>query len=511
MVKRALLLLLVAIPARASELTVDKRTLQLDDTVTITLSVDGALASAAAPKIPLQNLAIDNGPNVSTEFQWINGETSRRKVFTYTAHALQAGPASVGPVTLDAHTSLPAVTLTVMPDVTAGSNDPARMMRELLATNRDPIFVIASADKTNVFEGEEVVVTWTLYAGVSVQQYALGEIPKLDDFWTEELDVRGERPEEIVLDGIEAQKVTLRRAALFPLRSGTLNVGSLGVRAAVMKRMSAGDPFGLFEGVMSDVHRRSAPLTIAARPRPSGPPVTAVTGQGNLQCGGPSQKSGGPVVFDVSLTGRANLRSAEPPAWDGRVDGTVQIIDRGVSVFPQSYDAWMTRRWRYLVFPGHSGAFKLPGLESTFLTPEGERRTVRCEAKTIDVSTSSAAGLAPPPVKKVRTASWLRETGIAIAAIVTVLLLVPRARRNMKLKRDVNALLRDTPQETRDAVEAALIARGLDPFTLMRESSDRGDAFRAFRSLIDAAERDRIIATRRDIAHRLRALMGSEL
>src|SRR5579859_381199 len=86
--------------SEANELSVDKRTLQLDDTVTITLSLDGAFASIESPQLPLRNLALDGGPSVSSEFQWINGETTRRKVFRYTAHALSPGDASVGPVTL---------------------------------------------------------------------------------------------------------------------------------------------------------------------------------------------------------------------------------------------------------------------------------------------------------------------------------------------------------------------------------------------------------------------------
>ena len=514
MVRRAvaLFVLLLATVASANELTVDKRTLQADDSLTITLILDGAFTSTDNPRLPLDNLVLDGSPSVSTEFNWINGVTSRRKVFRYTAHAKGGGAAQVGPVVLTdangATVTLPAIPIVVMPDVVAGSNDPARMMRELIATGRDPIFVIAQADASNVFEGEEVIVTWTLYAGVSIQQYSLGDIPKLDDFWTEELDVRNDRPEDVVLGGIEAQKVTLRRAALFPLHSGTLTIGPLGVRAAVMKRTTSGDPFGLFEGVMSDVHRRSAPLTIIARPLPAGPPVATVGRIVNLQCNPPSQKSGGPIVFDIKVSGRANLRAIQPPAWDSKIDGEVQIVDRGVAkVFSVDYDAWMTRQWRYLIFPTKTGEFTLPGLSMTVLTPAGERKTLRCEAKTLDVSASSSAGLAPPPTQKIRSFAWLQPTAIIAAALVVGMLFVPKMRRQRRMHREIERLLRDTPAATRESVEAMLVTRGIDPLALLREGSDRGDAFRAFRSLIDASEHDRILATRREIGHRVRDLL----
>ena len=53
-------------------------------------------------------------------------------------------------------------------------------------------------------------------------------------------------------------------------------------------------------------------------------------------------------------------------------------------------DATMTRNWRYLIFPAHSGAFTLPALTSTILTPAGTRHTLRCEARTLNVQAASA-------------------------------------------------------------------------------------------------------------------------
>src|SRR4051812_47639701 len=100
MVKRALLILALATGARAAELTVDNRTPHIDDEITIRLIVEGDLASIDAPGLPTENLVIDGAPAESSEFRWINGATSRRKVFTYSAHARRPGPAKVGPLTI---------------------------------------------------------------------------------------------------------------------------------------------------------------------------------------------------------------------------------------------------------------------------------------------------------------------------------------------------------------------------------------------------------------------------
>src|SRR6266568_4852292 len=61
----------------ANELTVDRRTLTLTD----------SFAQLDNVRLPLQNLVIDGGPSTSSEFQWINGQSFRRKILRWTAHA----------------------------------------------------------------------------------------------------------------------------------------------------------------------------------------------------------------------------------------------------------------------------------------------------------------------------------------------------------------------------------------------------------------------------------------
>ena len=134
----------------ASDLTVDKRTLSTDDSLTITLTLTDAFASAENLQLPLQNLVVDGSPSVSSEFSWINGQSSRRKVLRYVAHPIHAGAALVGPLTLHGADgqieTLAPLSIQVLPDLAAGSNDPIRILHELVATGRAPIFVIADAD-----------------------------------------------------------------------------------------------------------------------------------------------------------------------------------------------------------------------------------------------------------------------------------------------------------------------------------------------------------------------------
>src|SRR6185436_4909811 len=147
----------------ANDLLVDPRTLQLTDLTTITVSLEGSFASAENVNVPLDNLAFVGEPWVSSEFAWINGDVVRRKVFRFRARPLLPGVARVGPLVLTAsdgqRDTLAAVALQVMPDRIAATNDPEALLRELTATGRPPLFLVAEADKREAWAGEQVVVT----------------------------------------------------------------------------------------------------------------------------------------------------------------------------------------------------------------------------------------------------------------------------------------------------------------------------------------------------------------
>src|SRR5258708_4748063 len=89
-----------ALGVAASELTVDKRTLTMDDRLSISLVLDGPFGGLDEVDIPLQNLTIESGPSSRVEFSWVNGTSSYRRVLGYVARAKAPGAALVGPLVL---------------------------------------------------------------------------------------------------------------------------------------------------------------------------------------------------------------------------------------------------------------------------------------------------------------------------------------------------------------------------------------------------------------------------
>ena len=509
------LVLFVAAPLFATNnLAVDRRTVRAGETVTIIVSLEDAFATVDDVRVPVRNLSITGPPSVSSEFSLINGTVVRRKVFRFRARPINPGPAQAGPLLIRGEggqrDTLRGIAITVLPDRAASSNDPIVVLRELQASSRDPFFIVAETDRTNAVVGEQVVVTWWLYNATNVQQWQIGSIPKLSDFWVEELDVRSTQPVQIFMGDIAMQKMPIRRVVLFPLRSGLLEIGSMEVEAAILRRSASSSPFGLFEGSLTEISFASAPVTINTRPVPAGAAVAA-TGDLALRCVNPVQENGGPVVIDAVLNGKGNLRAAAPPQFERNPAGSVERIDGGVVMYKTDSDPTMTRRWKFLIFPSRAGSMTIPPLQMRVFSPATQsRHTLRCEATTLTV-TAAVQPEVPQQVRSSRRSELIVRNGPFIAGGAVVLLatviLLPRLWSSISSSRRVRAMVRGkSPQEVRDMVQNLLVERGLDPGALMRERSDRGDAWRALLSLLDAVERDRIAITdpEREISRRVR-------
>lgn len=502
----ACLFALCAISIRANELIVDHRRLPAGGLLTITITLEGEFATVNDVNVPLSNLDIVGDPSVSSEFAWINGQVSRRKIFRYRARPLAPGPARVGPLVLNAsdgqRDTLPAIAIEILPDTVSGSNDPETVLRELIAAGRDPLFVITEVDKQSAYAGEPVTVTWWLYNAAVVQQWQVVTVPKLPEFWSEE-QTRNESPERVYLGDVMVQRVPVRRVVLFPLQSGPAQIGGLTVHAAIMQRSRRG-PFAMFEADLTEATFTSAAIALDVKPIPPGPPVDAV-GDLTLDCTSPVQKNAGPVVVRVTLSGVGNLRASTPPRFERPVAGTVQIEGGEVTVVRDEGAFAMSRQWRYLILPAQTGSLEVPSLTMRIFDPRtGQRRELSCGAAAFinAVNTQTAEASVPPAAVAARSERWPFVAG-ALTLLLTVLLAVPRLRRELSLRGEVREIVRDaTPAEIRARVEARV------PVTL-RESSERGDAWRALHSLLDAAERDRDIAVDadREIARRVRDVL----
>ena len=165
----------------------------------------------------------------------------------------------------------------------------------------------------------------------------------------------------------------------------------------------------------------------------------------------------------------------------------------------------MTRRWSAIIFPSANGTMTIPPLVAhLFNTSSARREELRCTATTLEVQEASAPAAAAPSTRSaVRSAqSYVPWIVAIVLTIVVIAILIKPIRHEIATRREVQGVMRSG--NIREAIDAMV-----DPRTIANEASDRGDAYRALRSLLDALDRDRALEGDADVERRVRDLVQS--
>lgn len=490
---------LVTPALQANDLRVRPETLRLGESLEITLTLEGEMARADEVPIPIENLRIYDGPHVAREYQWINGRFSRRRIIRYSARAERVGAASVGPVRIvsDQGTSivLPRVTVEVVGAAATAPPSSTEPSLGEVAFDRQPAVLLVEAEPREAVVGQQILVTWFLYSETA-SGFRILDTPQLDGFWAEELST-SEHPERVLIDGRVLRKVPVRRVALYPLRAGSLTIGSLVTSVQVLEPIR--DAFGgwsLFERQLREVRRSSPVVTVVARPLPVEAPVV---GSFRMRCTAPVVPAQGPVNFEVTVEGEGNLRSAPAPRFAADFEAAFEVEDLGVTLRQQPRVV-MERTWRILIFPQQEGLLKIPELRMSVFDPlKGAADELRCASSALTIQPALPPALPPGPVGSTpqadpvepesRSIVLLSLVGIgALIASAAVFLLMQRKRH----RPDRERLLRHAgdPVGMRQALLELLAERGLTRTVLLAEQTERGEALRALHSMIDLMEKE---------------------
>ncbi|QQR42952.1 protein BatD [Myxococcus xanthus] len=246
------------------------------------------------------------------------------------------------------------------------------------------LFLRASLDRDNVYVGEQVTLSLYIYSRVDLSSVDAVTMPKLEGFWTEEVESPTQLSgEQRVVDGIPYRAYLLRRRAIFPVKSGTLSI------TPAEADITTGF---LFAG--HRVHRVSNALKVKVKPLPPGGPEdmpNAHVGNWRLSMDVSQTRVelGQPVTVKVSLEGVGNVKNVTPPALKG--PAALKIYDPTTTdkVSPQRHRVQGRRVMEYLVMPQRTGSFTLPALEFTYFDPRARKYEV---ARTDPVTITVEAG-----------------------------------------------------------------------------------------------------------------------
>jgi hypothetical protein len=271
-------------------------------------------------------------------------------------------------------------------------------------------FVRAEIDKTKVFQGEQVIISYFLYSRVKVSQVVASKYPTLNGFVKTDLEIPvgglGQlKPEQVVLDGVPYTRTLMARLAATPVRSGKLNVDSMGVNVTYLgeAQFDQDDILNLFQRMLPGTRTGSALsdlVAIEVEPLPtSGKPTSFSGGVGDFDVSSVVDRSevkvGEPVTLTIKVEGRGNTAPLELPRLE--LPPGVDVFESKGRALPQK-SALSSKVFEVVLIPRKTGEFAVPGVLFQFFSPsQGAYVSKGAPGFTLKVAENPNAPAQPAP------------------------------------------------------------------------------------------------------------------
>lgn len=487
----------------------------------LTFTVNAEGSNFMSPEIT--NFDILNGPMVSSgqNIMNINGklEYSSSMSFTFILEANKAGTFTIPQalITVKGKRYMSnTVSITVLSQgqrsTQQGQGNNQLQGRESSAVKDDigkDIFIKAVVDKSNPYQGELITVTFKLYTPTNrLQVDAAEKAPSYPGFWAQDLmkDATQYSQYTETYNGRKYIVAELRKAALYPQKSGSLVIDPLIQNVIYQIKVKSKSPFAddpffgndpFFKNMMDDSFfgneyqnvkktLHSNTLTINVKPLPAAnKPLffTGAVGQFSMkaQVDRTEVNTNDGITLRVSVSGTGNLNLIEKPAINFPSDFEVydpKIIDN----FTNKGGTTGTRTFEYLIIPRASGTFTLDPIQFAYFNPAlHDYKIMQSEKFRLNVNKGSGKSAEAGNQSEIKYLGndirYLMETPLYIhpkgnrlygKPLYWILLLLPLIgfaifmllhKRNMEMQGD--ALLMQRRKATRIAVKRLLKAKKL--------------------------------------------------
>jgi hypothetical protein len=364
-----------------------------------------------------QGFKIVSGPNIGTQFQWINGRTSSSKSFSYILIPEKEGQFTIDPVEVNAGGRI-YKTKPLQVRVTSAPRNPSPQPRRQPSIldpfaedegirsqkpDADAVFIKAELDRDTAYLGQQVTLFYKLYTRVSVTGYQMRDNPQLTGFWVENLEIdKAPRGERQVIDGRDYQVFTIKKQALFATKSGKLKIppSTFAISAVV-----GGDFFGVFSR-SETLYRKPPEIFLEVKPLPQeGRPSGFSNAVGSFALTADIDKTqattGDAVALRIKLEGQGNLKMIPDIPLPPIPDFTVYSSKRADEIRPSPDDQiGGDKTWEYVIVPKAPGRQTIPPLSFSYFDASQEKyKTMTTPALTLNVvrGTDSSASLSGLP------------------------------------------------------------------------------------------------------------------
>jgi len=342
---------------------VDRTALTTDETVTLTVTVNAAIANPSQPMLPTLKEFDVVGTSTSTQVNIINGAVKTQTVYRYHLQPNQVGRLVIGAITLTLNNGQSFATRSITIHVSQGVRDVlgASTAREkpsgpagLAGQN---LFVEAKVDHLAPYVGQQVIYAFRLYQATSILDQPRYIAPAFNGFWLEE------QPGQIQYTTRMADQlyhVTELRTILFPTVAQTTTIDP----AKLIIRGRRNRP---------DIQLETNPVILTVQPLPDGAPAgfNGAVGHFTLlaEVDTLDGKVNEPITLRVTLNGQSNMNTSPDPVWPDMPGW--RAFDSQATLKTQFEDDQFggSRIYERILIPETEGRLTIPPITYTYFDP----------------------------------------------------------------------------------------------------------------------------------------------
>ncbi|MDG1284358.1 MAG: BatD family protein [Flavobacteriaceae bacterium] len=339
-----------------------------------------------------ENFTVVGGPSQSINNSWINGVRSFSKSYSYFLAPKKRGEFTIGQATIEidgkTYKTLPVkITVTAAIDKPKDPNDPNYIASE-------KIHLVAEISNGNPYLNEAITVVYKLYVAqnTGVRNWREIDSPRYNDFWSQNIDVKGIDIKQGTYNGEDYRYVVLRKTVLYPQKTGKLTIEPLSLDITVEVPSNRRDVFG--RSFMSTVNRTVASRNrvINVKPLPeNGKPESFSGAVGSFDfkvtTNKESLKATEALELKVSVSGKGNLKLFRLPKPTLPSALEVYEPEHSEKVNTRTSGMQGTISDSYTVVPNFQGSYPIPNVSFSYFDLKTKQyKTLTSERLIIEVN-----------------------------------------------------------------------------------------------------------------------------
>ncbi|MDA0325684.1 MAG: BatD family protein [Bacteroidetes bacterium] len=342
-----------------------------------------------------EGFKVVGGPSQSIKNYSINGKRSFSKSYSYFLSPTKRGVFTIGQSSIEINgesykTAPMKITVTTAVDIPKDPNDPNYIASE-------NIHLVAEVSTTNPYLNEPVSVVYKLYVAenTGVRNWSELDSPRYNDFWSQNIDVKGQNVREGKYKGEDYRYAVLKKTVLYPQKTGKLNIEPLTLDVSVEVPSKRRDIFGRSITTTANLTVTAGKRTINVKPLPSaGRPkdFSGAVGRFDFSLSSSKKKLEVTEAFNLKLmvSGNGNLKLFELPK--PKLPSALEVYEpehsEKVSTNLSGMKGSITDT--YTIVPNDQGRYPIPEVSFSYFDLKSEAyKTIKSNELVVSVIGSS--------------------------------------------------------------------------------------------------------------------------